>query len=391
MGRTALILETNPVITERYLDYTHDSDWRIMLKDTLNGFLEKLQQEKFSLIVVEESLVPQGIIQMMKSTGIPLILSTNTKKADVQTMPRNFNRTELLTVFDRLVPPVKEEAEEENYEKNESSGGHDEVHSIFSNLEDEEEDFFELSSNDVILEPSTTQHAENINESIVENNESNESKVQDNSFETFERNGFDDEEFMSDEQNVEPEINIGNTEKNDKKSSKNNLFAPPPLSVFDEKNSDIDDLVNSLSVDFKPKDGNNAINLNLKEEKAENKAEEKVENKTEEKTEENQNAGHNDNNFDDFLFGNSSAQEFNMDNDEEHREERVEIKPAPKQYEEKTAEFADDSKAEAEKTADASDDAIKAAVNEWLNRNARSIIKEIVLEELASLSGKNND
>ena len=45
-SRTALVLETNPVITERYLDYTHESDWRIMLKDTLNGFLEKLQQER---------------------------------------------------------------------------------------------------------------------------------------------------------------------------------------------------------------------------------------------------------------------------------------------------------------------------------------------------------
>ena len=50
-SRTALVLETNPVITERYLDYTHDSDWRIMLKDTLNDFLEKLQHEKFNLIV----------------------------------------------------------------------------------------------------------------------------------------------------------------------------------------------------------------------------------------------------------------------------------------------------------------------------------------------------
>ncbi|MBP5407412.1 hypothetical protein J6Z19_09785 [bacterium] len=385
MARTALILETNPVITERYLDYTHDSDWRIMLKDTLNGFLEKLQQEKFSLIAVEESLVPQGIIQMMKSTGIPLILSTNTKKADVQTLPRNFNRTELLTVFDRLVPQIKEETEEENGEKNKSSGGHDEVHAILSDLEDEEEDFFELSSNDVVLEPSNTQHEEEIVEK-------DDGRISDSSFETFERNGFDSEEFMSDEQNVEPDtVNLESTEKNEKKSSKSNLFAPPPLSVFDERNSEIDDLVNSLSVDFKPKDGNNAINLSLKEEKTEKKSEEKVENRTEEETEENQSIGHNGKDFDDFLFGNSSAQEFNMDNDEENHEETVGIKPVSKHNDEKTAEINNDSETETEKTADTSDGAIKAAVNEWLNRNARSIIKEIVLEELASLSGKNND
>ena len=144
-SRTALVLETNPVITERYLDYTHDSDWRIMLKDTLNGFLEKLQQEKFNLIVAEESLVPQGIIQMMKASGIPLILSSNTKNAEIQTLPRNFNRTELLAVFDRLVPPVLEEFNESDDEKTEPFGENDEVHAILSDLEDEDDDFFELT------------------------------------------------------------------------------------------------------------------------------------------------------------------------------------------------------------------------------------------------------
>ena len=38
-----------------------------------------------------------------------------------------------------------------------------------------------------------------------------------------------------------------------------------------------------------------------------------------------------------------------------------------------------------------SDDVIKAEVSAWLEKNARSIIKEIVLEQLASLSGKNDD
>ena len=107
--RTALVLETNPVITERYLNYTHDSQWRIMLKDNLNDFLEKLQHERFNLIMAEESLVPQGIISMLKSTGVPLLLSTNTKNQETPVLPRNFNRTELLTVFDRLVPDFVDE------------------------------------------------------------------------------------------------------------------------------------------------------------------------------------------------------------------------------------------------------------------------------------------
>ena len=145
-SRTALVLETNPVITERYIEYTGDSNWRIMLKDTLNDFLEKLQQEKFDLIVAEESLLPQGIIQMMKSTGIPFLLSTNNKNPEIPTLPRNFNRTELLTVFDRLVPYVPEEPETEDTMQNTV------VDDLLSGLEDEEE-AFELTPDAVVPEP----------------------------------------------------------------------------------------------------------------------------------------------------------------------------------------------------------------------------------------------
>lgn len=313
-SRTALILETNPVITERYLDYTHDSDWRIMLKDTLNGFLEKLQQEKFNLIVAEESLVPQGIIQMMKASGIPLILSSNTKHAEIQTLPRNFNRTELLTVFDRLVPPVLEEFNESEDEKTEPFAENDEVHSILSDLEDEDDDFFELSSNDVILEPSAAQQPENIKEN-------NEFEISHDSSQIFETNDSEDDDFMTfgTEKSAEiPQQHVEETPKSEKKSSSDNLFAPPP--VFDDDNSEIDDLVHSLSVDFKPREPE------------------------------------------------STPGEFSMGTEKPQAEE---IPSAV--------------------VSETSSSDIKAAVTEWLDKNARSIIKEIVLEELASLSGKNND
>lgn len=330
-SRTALVLETNPVITERYLDYTHDSDWRIMLKDSLNGFLEKLQHEKFSLIVAEESLVPQGIIQMMKATGVPLLLSSNVKHADIQTLPRNFNRTELLTVFDRLVPPVLEEFNESEDEKTEPFGGQDEVHNILSDLEDEEDDFFELSSNDVVLEPSSTpQDTENIKAE-------NDFKIIHDSSQTSDANSFDDEDFMSDEVEKTTEFqtsNAENAQKSNHKNSKDNLFAPPPSSLFDNNNSEIDDLVNSLSVDFKPQETENSVELNSKEEKYE----------------ENQ------------LFAEQTENPLQKNNYEPEKPQ-TEMNPSE----------------------------IKAAVFEWMEKNARNIIKETVIEQLASLSGKNND
>ena len=337
-SRTALVLETNPVITERYLDYTHDSDWRIMLKDTLNGFLEKLQQEKFNLIVAEESLVPQGIIQMMKATGIPLLLSSNTKNSEIQTLPRNFNRTELLTVFDRLVPPVLEEFNESEDEKTEPFAGNDEVHSILSDLEDEDDDFFELSSNDVVLEPSNAQSDENANKN-------NDFEILHDSVSTFETNNSDGEDFMTFDSGSSEETPVQHVEeapKDDKKSSpKDNLFAPPP-SVFDDSNSEIDDLVNSLSVDFKPKETEKKAEPDLKEEKSDEKPDLKPDR----------------NDPDDFIFGDNTSDRFSMESEKPHEADHSEI---------------------------------KAAVAEWLDKNARGIIKEIVLEELASLSGKNND
>lgn len=240
MSRTALILETNPVITERYLDYTHASDWHIMLKDTLNGFLEKLQQEQFSLIVAEESILPQAIIQMLKSIGVPFVLSSNNQNPETTTLPRNFNRTELLTVFDRLVPYVPEEKEDESSLKNTT------VNEIFADLEDDEETF-ELTSDAVITEADEPSHEP------WENNKS------------------------------EPEPDL--FENNDS-LFEDDIKAPETLS------------------DAAPA------------------AEETVENT---------------------------------------------------------------------ETDGLQDDAVKAAVTEWLNKNARGIIKEIVLEQLTSLSGKNND
>ena len=319
-SRTALVLETNPVITERYLDYTHDSDWRIMLKDTLNDFLEKLQHEKFNLIVAEESLLPQAIIQMMKSTGIPFLLSTNNKNPEIPTLPRNFNRTELLTVFGRLVPEIQEEQV-----SGDTVNEDDTVNDLLSGLEDEEETF-ELTSDAVVAEPEKP-HEE-------------KDTAEDPAADFFgEGDLFGDEEKTQEkpEENnalsdtLKPTIDVSEKEK-----SRN--FTPPS---FNDK--DMDSFISSLS-------------LEKEEEKPafERIIEEEPTLKTAVETQKN-----NTDNDSDMLFG-----------------DETEAKPFT---------------AEEETKPELSDDVIKAEVSAWLEKNARSIIKEIVLEQLASLSGKNND
>ena len=322
-SRTALVLETNPVITERYLDYTHDSDWRIMLKDTLNDFLEKLQHEKFNLIVAEESLLPQGIVQMMKSTGIPFLLASNTKHADIPTLPRNFNRTELLTVFDRLVPYVPEDPETEDTMQNTV------VDDILSGLEDEEETF-ELTSDAVVAEP----------EKPHEEEKKDEAADSDSDFfgdgELFGDDGKNQEKPV--ENNDLFEFNTLKTETVE--STGNQTSVPPSFDDFSGKESDIDNFVNSLSLE-----------------------QEKVEEKTSETA-------------------------------EEYKPEITEMTANPLQNETKPEENEEKSEllsAEKSGKAELSDDVIKAEISAWLEKNARSIIKEIVIEQLASLSGKKDD
>lgn len=312
-SRTALVLETNPVITERYLEYTHDSDWRIMLKDTLNDFLEKLQQEKFNLIVAEESLLPQGIIQMMKSTGVPFLLATNNKNPEIPTLPRNFNRTELLTVFDRLVPYVPEDPETEDTMQNTV------VEDLLSGLEDEEETF-ELTSDAVMAEP----------EKPIEEEKKDEAADSVSDFfgdgELF---GDDDKAQENPDENGElfetlkPAIEVAESEKS-------TTFTPPSFN-----NGDIDSFVNSLSLE---KEEEKPIETSAKTATGTDST--------------------------DLLFG-------------------AEMTSNPLQNEVKAEEKAE--------KAEISEDIIKAEISAWLEKNARSIIKEIVIEQLASLSGKNDD
>ena len=303
-SRTALVLETNPVITERYLDYTHDSDWRIMLKDTLNDFLEKLQHEKFNLIVAEESLLPQGIIQMMKSTGIPFLLASNNKNPEIPTLPRNFNRTELLTVFDRLVPFVPEDPETEDTMQNTV------VDDILSGLEDEEETF-ELTADAVVTEQAKPIEEEKKDEAAGSVSDFfGDGELFGDDDKTKENPDEDSDVFET----LKPAIEVSESEKS-------TAFTPPSFN-----DGDIDSFVNSLSLE-----------------------------KEEEKPVE----------------------------ADEYKPTITEITPNPLQNEVKSEEKPE--------KAELSDEMIKAEISAWLDKNARSIIKEIVIEQLASLSGKNND
>lgn len=330
-SRTALVLETNPVITERYLNYTHDTNWRLMTKNTLNDFLDKLQHDSFNLIVAEESLVPSGIIQMLKATKIPFILSTNNKRDDVPTLPRNFNNQELLNLFNELVPDLDSEPEKDTPQND------DAVNDLLSDFEDEEEPL-ELTSDDVILKPSA--------------NFEQEAAEEENSFALpEEENGlFSEDSEPTIQPTIQPDIqpdvqptiqpdvqpdvqpnNQANSQENDssdvkvsktmEKEEKSTLFTPPPTPDFSGNDEKIEDIIGSFAIE--KNNYNDIFETANQLEKSD-------------------------------VFGNK-------------------INEHPDLMQENIG------------------SEIKSAVEEWMNKNARNIIKEIVMEQLASLSGKNDD
>jgi|GEM_PF-2151761 hypothetical protein len=362
-SRTALVLETNPVITERYLDYTHDSDWRIMLKDSLNGFLEKLQHEKFNLIVAEESLLPQGIIQMMKATGIPFLLATNTKNPEIPTLPRNFNRTELLTVFDRLVPKIQDEQPaEEDAKKGENA-----VNELLSGLEDEEE-AFELTSDAVVMEAKRPQK----NQAELDlDTSSAEFFGEDNLFE--EQN----DDLFSDGNAGKPADLFGGQNKKSKE--------PKDLFGEGEKSEELEDLFGDIT---KPNDlfGKKDSEPEKNKENSDATASDLLK---EETVESKQGTSFAPPSFDSLSaeksdidsFVNSLSLEKEIEKEEEYDPGEKTLGTAVETFANKTA-----------ISGNAADtNAIRAEVSAWLEKNARSIIKEIVLEQLESLSGKKND
>lgn len=400
--RTALILETNAVITERYLSYIQDSDWRILLKDSLNGFLEKLQQEKFDLVVAEEVLVPQGIVKMMQSTGIPFILSTSTKKEGIQNLPRNFNRTEMLTVFNRVAPVKAEPSLPE--EKEEEHTTEITMLDPLAGLEDLEEEPFELTSDAVLLEPEPKK---------------NEAGNIGNSFETPPADPDNEEEEILGSDIDLHTVSTGNLQEFERKN-KENLFAPPPIDLS-SGNSDIADLVASFSLDrttdsAEPKKTVNDPDTTapvITAAPADNKEKEAAEEQEETAEEKNEAAdflfgsesketddllfGSENSETDDLLFGNSSADnnpgEFTLTPHFAPKQERPAPEPTPEPAEGPAPRPADVPEEEAApaKGAEPSDSVIREEIRSWLDKNAKSIIKEIVLEQLADLSGKHND
>ena len=345
--KKALIFETNAVLNERYLLYLQDSSWRILFKDTMNSFLEKLQEERFDLIVAEADLLPDGIVKMIASIGTPLILSSNDKIDGVETIRRNFNKDELLAAFNKLVPPDEESSEEEE----------ELVLEQFAELEDTDsgdEAVIDLGEDDKLEEFTLTPH--------IEPSAPGEGKPQPEDIPMMQDieptslvNDNDDEplEFTL-RQHIEPSAQTesddsepfgGSTGSFTATQEADDFAAPPSEDDESENGPSIKSLLDSLN-----------IKKTAKKESKEMPEEDMIENSP--------------------LLNDNLEEKDSDDNGAELFKEIHNLhKPAQPEEPKPAAPSGDD-------------ETIKRYVFEWLDKNAKAIIKETVLEQLEEITKK---
>lgn len=345
--KKALIFETNAVLNERYLLYLQDSNWRVLFKDTMNSFLEKLQEDRFDLIVAEADLLPDGIVKMIASIGTPLILSSNDPISGVETIKRNFNKNELTAAFNKLVPPdEEEESEEEGL-----------LLDQFADLEDADSDeaVFDLSEEDKLEEFTLTPHIEPSGESGSGDNFPEDVTLKQNIEPTSLVNDEEDEplEFTL-RQHIEPSA----PEENDGSGlfggddggfsvtpEENGFAAPPSDDDESESGPSIKSLLDSLNI----KKGGKKDSKEMPEEDL-------IENSP--------------------LLNDNLEEKDSDDNGAELFNEIHNLhKPAQSEEAPSAAPSGDD-------------EAIKRYVFEWLDKNARAVIKETVLEQLEEITKK---
>jgi hypothetical protein len=366
--KSLLLFETKELAIQKYNEFLKETPWEIYLKQNIESFLDILQEESFDLIIIEESMAPDEVISMLSELGTPLIISTNSENAKGRiTISRDFSAPELINAIGKA-----------SFLKVVSNTHGEKAGVVYSSDDSSDED------EPVLLEPVF----EGGDEDAVILSPENDSKVVRSSFEIPEKKESDSE-FIHEKEN----------------KNKKDIFA---------RIDEIDSILTSLGKDIEPETkspGRSGFQFGNPDEIDEN---EKTVLKTEpfQSTVEKKDG---DEKSADFLFDDdyeyeepgdkgteskTAQPEFNtgMVNDFEAiltdkplnvtkvDAKEFEIEP----FEEKISEPApvEKEKPVIEETPAASENTAKEEIIKWLEANGRKIIKEIVLEQLSKLSGK---
>lgn len=98
-----LLLETNFDVAEKYMDFLKESVWNVDHKDSLNTFLVSMKENEFDVAVVEGGIVPDKIISMLLVSRPVIVCSDNKQGIDkITTIPRKFTGSELVNALGKV-------------------------------------------------------------------------------------------------------------------------------------------------------------------------------------------------------------------------------------------------------------------------------------------------
>ncbi len=376
--KSLLLFETKELTAQKYTDFLKETAWEIYHKQSLETFLETLQNDTFDLIIAEESMVPEEVVALLAESNTPVILSTNSSKTGkLTTISRDFTSADLVNAIGKAsFLKIVKQKEGVSYEVPESD---DEDEPVLL------EPVFEENSLDaVILKPEKNdvkiKSSWEVSEKKVPENEPVLEKKPEERKDIFERLDEIDSILSSLSKDIE-------TAKPAPKQSARTGFqfgdtdddAQQEKTVFATQPTPKDNI--SKPVDKNPKTADFLFDDDYKYDAKSVESEKKP---VAQKPEFDNNMA---NDFEAILndkplnVPNVKAQEFEIEtHDEKIRE------PEPSETENSS-----DVKKEVPRSEDKTplnEDIVKDAVRNWLEKNGRQIIKEIVLEQLSKLSGK---
>jgi hypothetical protein len=98
--KSVLLFETKELTAQKYFDFLKDTPWEIYHKQNLETFLETLQNDTFDLIIAEESMMPEEVLSLLTESNIPVVLSTNSvSNKKLAAISRDFSSSDLINAI----------------------------------------------------------------------------------------------------------------------------------------------------------------------------------------------------------------------------------------------------------------------------------------------------
>lgn len=102
--KNLLILETQAANAAKFSEFLKDTSWTLTITGDLNTFAELFGDGSYELVIIEERAASADVVKMLTGIGTPVIISTDSgkKTEGAFSISRNFTRSELTNVIGRV-------------------------------------------------------------------------------------------------------------------------------------------------------------------------------------------------------------------------------------------------------------------------------------------------